>query len=173
MDFREIVNRLNGISTPVFGLSWNPATLDVDVARRVISHMESRRVLFASDRVEVPEMCLRSVVEIRQLLSEIIGEDGVSTHLEGSLRIMRRSAVRFLTRIDAVEYSLGPDARVRMMSGDPRWGYEMPQEQLKFRDALAEFRAGVGYQLAVIAAAHGLEIDDMLTAELPLLGGDS
>ncbi len=46
MRFSEIANRLTGFSTPIGGLSWQPATLDVEVARRVLIFLEDRKVLY-------------------------------------------------------------------------------------------------------------------------------
>lgn len=45
MKFKEIIKRLTGISTPIFGISWNPENTSSDVAKRAISFLEDRRVL--------------------------------------------------------------------------------------------------------------------------------
>ena len=46
--FTEIANRITGISTPVFGVSWNPPTLDSDIAKKLLTFFEDRRVLYRS-----------------------------------------------------------------------------------------------------------------------------
>ena len=46
MKFSEIAGRLSGFSTPIFGVQWEPPVIDRDVARRVISFLEDRRVLY-------------------------------------------------------------------------------------------------------------------------------
>ena len=44
MKFREITSRLTGISSPIFGVSWNPPPAEVTIARRAIAFLEDRRV---------------------------------------------------------------------------------------------------------------------------------
>jgi hypothetical protein len=36
-----------------------------------------------------------------------------------------------------------------------------------FGEAIGEFRAGMGVQVAIIATAYGLDVDDSLAATLP------
>lgn len=74
MKFSEIANRLTGISTPLGGVSWQSSDLEVSAARRVIAFLEDRRVLYAPEEMEMPEHCVRSVLEIRHFLSGELGK---------------------------------------------------------------------------------------------------
>lgn len=69
MKFSEMGRRLTGVTSPFFGVSWNPSEAEVTTARRVISFLEDRRVLYRPTEMEVPEHCIQSVLEIRRFLT--------------------------------------------------------------------------------------------------------
>lgn len=163
MKFAEVVARVNGVSTPIFGVSWTPAKADVTVARRVVAFVETRRVLFSTYTNEVPEECVQSVLQIRDHLSEMIGNGGVGAELLQPLRLMRRYCVRFLERVGASEDRQDPDARGRHLFREPRWA----MHDYWFGEALGELRSGVGLQVAIIAASFGLDVEDDLARTLP------
>jgi len=158
--FKEVVNRINGVSCPIFGVSWDPGQADVEVARKVIAFVEVRRVLFAGYGGEVPDQCVQSVIEIRDFLTEQIGQGRIADELVNPLRVMRRYCVGFLTRVGANERTGGGD---RFLFIQP--GYRMMD--YFFGDALDELRAGVGMQVAIIAASFGLDVEDDLSQKLP------
>ena len=99
MKFREITSRLTGISSPIFGVSWNPPPAEVTIARRVIAFLEDRRVLFADESVEVPSHCVASVIDLRRYLTSEIQQlaDG---ELSSSLRAMRAACRKFMGSVD-------------------------------------------------------------------------
>lgn len=84
MKFREIVARLTGLSTPVFGVSWGPLEPEIDVARRVIAYLEDRRVLYNPGELEVPEHCVESVLDIRRTLTRELAPLDRETELAAS-----------------------------------------------------------------------------------------
>ncbi|KRF16113.1 DUF6650 family protein [Nocardioides sp. Soil796] len=160
MKFREIVNRVNGLSCPIFGVSWDPGTADVEVARRVIAFVETRRVLFSTYTNEVPEECVASVLAIREVLTEVLGAGRVADELSEPLRIMRRYCVRFLQRVGAIER---PEGAKRHLFRDAQWR----MNDYWFGEALGELRSGVGMQVAIVAASFGLDVEDDLASTLP------
>src|SRR6266550_1403444 len=96
MRFKEIANRLTGISCPVFGVSWNPVEAEVTKARRIISFLEDRRVLYNPYEMEMPSHCVESVLEIRRFLTSEIGDLTFESHLAENLRGMRAACRKFL-----------------------------------------------------------------------------
>jgi hypothetical protein len=156
MKFQEIVNRLTGISIPIFGVSWNPPELEVSVARRVITFLEDRRVLYNPSDMELPHHCVQSVLEIRQFLTEELARLNSATALESSLRAMRASCRKFL---DAVGDEEG---RIVIFGGHPgHWASWV------FNGALGELRGVFGVHIARLAAQHGLDVEDELASILP------
>lgn len=91
---------------------------DVEVARKVIAFVETRRVLFSTYTNEVPEQCVTSVLEIRGFLSDEIGQGRIADELCGPLTVMRRYCVRFLERVGAVER---PEGAQRHLFREPTW----------------------------------------------------
>ena len=139
MKFSEIANRLTGISTPFGGASWQPAELEIAGARRVIAFLEDRRVLYYPCQMEVPDHCVRSVIDI---LTDELGKLEGGSELAGSLRAMRAACRKFLERV-------GTDGRegIRYASGGG-------VQSWTFGSALGELRGTFGVHVAKIAAGR-------------------
>lgn len=159
----EVLARLNGVSTPIGGVSWVPPVVDRDVARRVLVVIEARRVLFSSYTEEVPDECAHSVIDIRNFLTEVIGNGGIGPNLEQPVRLMRRYCVRFLEKVGISERDVPKDARDRQLYHEPRFR----MHDYFFGEALGELRAGIGLQAGIIAARYGLDVEDDLAAMIP------
>lgn len=156
MKFREIAARLTGISTPVFGVSWNPADSEVAVARRVITYLEDRRVLYVPSEVEIPHHCVESVLQIREFLTHELGGLTSDGQLSRSLAAMRAVCRKFLQTVQQ------DDNRIVRFGAD-RSHYA----SWVFIGALGELRGVFGLHIAAIAAAFGLDVESDLSAILP------
>lgn len=154
----EILARLNGVSTPVFGLSWDPPTSDIAVARRVIAHLEDRRVLFSNHDVEFIPHCTDSLTKIREFLTETIAAGGTAAEFVASLRAMRAACQQFQTYID--QHTAGVS-----------YVGELPWANL-FYEQLGRFRSTVGYNIAIISVAYGIDVESPLDKTLPAQDAD-
>jgi len=72
--FKEIISKLTGFSTPVFGVSWEPPQNEREIAKSVVNYLEDRRVLYNPQSLEVQDHCISSVLEIRQFLIEKLND---------------------------------------------------------------------------------------------------
>ncbi len=156
MNFKEILNRLTGISCPVFGVSWNPPEAEIAVARRVLAFLEDRRVLYLVSEMEVPHHCVLSVQEIRRFLTQELGRLQGDRELALSLRAMRAASRKFLNVVD----DPGGDI-VCFGASHGHWA------SWRFNGALGELRGTFGIHLARLAAEYGLDIEDDLASILP------
>src|ERR1051325_10983948 len=95
MHWKEILPRLTGFSTPVFGISWNPTEPERALARRVLAFLEDRRVLYSLTEFELPIPCYQSVGQIREKLSTELGLLESSTELAKQLRGIRSECWAF------------------------------------------------------------------------------
>jgi hypothetical protein len=154
--FKEVVTRLTGISTPIFGASWNPPEAECSIARRVIALLEDRRVLYSPSEMEVPHHCVMSVQEIRRFLTQELTKLEADRELAQSLRAMRAACRKFLNTVD------GPSGEVVSFGATHgHWA------SWCFNGALGELRGTFGVHLAKLAVQYGLDIEDDLAIILP------
>jgi hypothetical protein len=156
MKFKEIANRLTGFSSPIFGVSWNPVEAEVTKARRVISFLEDRRVLFDPIEVERPEYCIQSVLEIRRFLTEELGNLSFDDELAKNLRGMRAACRKFLNTVQ------NDDRNIIVFAN--RQGH---YASWIFIGALGEMRGVFGMHIAKIAIEYGVDIENDLASILP------
>jgi hypothetical protein len=100
--WRRVLNKITGISTPFGGIQWDPATLDEDVAQRVLLFLEDRRVVFVPLAFEEKLHCVKSVIEIRYFITKLLDAGGISSELSARLDTMRFYCRRFLGRVGPV-----------------------------------------------------------------------
>jgi len=155
MRFKEIVARITGLSSPVFGVSWNPPEPEVTAARRVIAFLEDRRVLYVPSEMEVPHHCVKSVLEIRRFLTAEIQSLNESSGISDSLRAMRAACRKFMNAVGC---------RSEIIPFGAHGGHWASWE---FNGALGELRGVFGVHVARIAVSHGLNVEGDLASILP------
>ena len=155
MRFPEILNRITGISCPIFGVSWNPAETERTAARRIIVFLEPRRVLYSLSEFEVPEYCVESVLNIREYLTSELQKIDEKSKLNLYVRSMRNACNVFLNRCPTKErfgdYSMGMNTL----------GYMI------FAASIGELRGNFGVMIGQIAKAYGIDVEDALAQIIP------
>lgn len=155
MKFKELVNRLTGISCPVFGISWNPPELERSIARKIIIYLEARRVLYRDLDYESLHPCIISVTEIRNYLTSELSKVDEISKLDEWIRAMRTACNRFLNRC-------WDDKNFR-----ENVNYPGSFEYLIFVTAVGELRGTFGVMVGQIAKAYGIDVQDELASIIP------
>jgi hypothetical protein len=152
MTYKEVISRITGFSVPIFGISWNPPEPEIATARRVLTYLEDRRVLYNPHHIEVEHECIHSVLEIRQVLTEAIG------HLPESKLAEHLKAIRAACR-NFLDDTNPKSRRIR-----PYWS---SNSESAFFTALGELRATIGIHIGAIAIMYGLSVEAQLASVLP------
>lgn len=87
----------------------------------------------------------------------------MADRLEQPLRAARRYCMSFLTRVGNTEAAVPLEHRDRHLYRDGHWH----MHDYYFGQALGELRAGVCMQIATIAVAYDLDVEDELANVLP------
>jgi hypothetical protein len=144
--------RPTGVGAFGFSLNWEKVPGDEQIARRVITYLEDRRLLFGIRHSGDELHCVHSANEIRRFLTAELSNAKTGRYLAQSLRAMR-TALRVF--VDAA----GPNA------SDFR--FHDPTQTDIFSLALGELQTLIGLHVAVIADQYDIEVEDDLTRILP------
>lgn len=156
MKFNEILNRITGLSCPVFGISWNPKETERSVAKKIIIYLEAKRVLYLPSEMEVPSQCIHSVIEIRNFLTGKMSDIDERSHLYAYISAMRKACNKFLSKCDK------RNKDIIIHGGD--WGH---WASWTFASALGEMRGTFGSMITQIASAYGLDVEEELATIIP------
>jgi hypothetical protein len=161
MKFREVLSRITGFSVPIFGIQWNPSEAECVVAKRVLTFLEDRRVLYVPSEMEVPSHGVHSVLRIREFLTSELGRLNGNGQLVQSLRAMRAACRKFLAAV-------GPEDGPIVRHGFDHGHYA----SCEFNQALGELRGVFGIYIAILAATHGLDVEQGLAVIVPGVAGE-
>jgi hypothetical protein len=159
MTFKEIANRINGFSFPIFGISWTPAKLEIDIAKKTIIYLEDRRVLYVVYELESPQHCIESIIKIREFLTLQLFDLSETSELSIVLRAMRSACRKFLHDVQQQYYFEKTHGRIKRIFG--------MSEQIHFYNATGELRATLGILIAKILIMHGLDCKSDLLKIIP------
>ena len=145
--------RSTGIGGFGFSINWEKVPGDEDVARRIVTFLENRRLLFAERHCEDELECVRSAIEIRNRLTDELTQAKPGKSLASSIRAMR---ISFRNFVDAA----GPRAQNFR-------GHFGPPGMDPFSGELQKLRDLVGLHLEVIADKYDIDIEPDLAQILP------
>jgi len=151
LSFLDIPKRITGISTPVFGVSWNPPQDRREIVRHLVVFLEDRRALYADFHGEYGPWVERSVLEMRAELTNALKTCPEEIELTGPIRGMRAACRKFLDQM----HHPGKGRR-------PFYPHEPQMWQ-----ALGEMRGMVGLHLARLCAAYGVAVERELASIFP------
>ena len=155
MKFPDLLNRLTGISCPVFGVSWNPAETQRSIARKIIIFLEPRRVLYSAYEYESVCPCIKSVTEIKNYLTSELQQINDDSELNSYVRGMRKACNKFLSRCPDDD---GFRCHACHAGNIDNW---------IFTAAIGELRGTFGVMIGQIAKAYGLDVEDKLAQIIP------
>ena len=149
--------RLTGISVPVGGLQWEYRVADSEVAARLVSFLEDRRVLYVPSEAEIPRHAIDSVLEIRRFLTHELGAVTDRPAIADNIRALRAAARKFLETVSPY---------VEQHPHDGIWNWRGTPEWI-LNQALGELRGVYGVHIALLAERYGLAIEPDLATILP------
>jgi len=160
MNWREVANRMRGFSAGVgpisIGAEWEPPARERDIAQRVITFLEDRRVLFNPYCLEDGGHCIQSVLDIRRFLTDTLQDLANEPGLPQQLRVLRGACREFLDKVQPCRSGRGHHAL-----------YHGGQEAQYFFIALGELRRTFGVHLGLIATRYQLGLEGDLARILP------
>lgn len=159
MKFKEILKRINGLSSPFFGVSWDPNGTDKDHIKELVAYLEDRRVLYNPSEMEMPQHCVESVLDIRRTLTNKIGKVQ-DENLIIILKSMRSACRKFLDNVGVNEDI------VRFGHSQGHWA------SWSFNGAIGELRGVFGMYIAELAKVYKLDVEDGLASILPIAEND-
>jgi len=150
--FTEIARHITGISTPVFGISWNPPADKRDIVRRLVAFLEDRRALYTDYCMEYRPWVEKSVLKMRQELTNVLKSCPDDAVLTNPIRAMRAACRKFLNAL-----------------GHPGDHYRMYPGQYKMWEELGKMRAIFGLHLARLCVAFGVDVEAEVASIFPEL----
>ncbi|OGD09884.1 hypothetical protein A2397_06185 [Candidatus Amesbacteria bacterium RIFOXYB1_FULL_44_23] len=153
LKFKNLVPQITGISTSVFGISWDPSKAERSIAKSIVNFLEDKRVLYNPTELEVPSHCVHSVIEIKHFLTEKADSLDSKSELLANIRIMRSACRKFLDTSQTLHQSLSFSHN--------------SYDSWVFYSALGEMRGTFGFCLSQIVLSFGLDVESNLATIFP------
>jgi hypothetical protein len=101
--FKDLARHITGFSTPIFGISWNPSKSEREIIKQLIVFLEDRRVLYAPFEIEVAPWITKSILKIREEITNKLQQLDTNSKAVGSLRAMRAACRDYLDAIELMK----------------------------------------------------------------------
>ena len=162
--FRQLLNRLTGFSTPVFGVSWSPAESEKQVAERVITFLEDRRVI-------LPRSVLDNFLVFVSVASPSAYDTDTLSPVTDSIIEIRHFLTKQMQQLprdsDLFKRLDGMRSVCRHSSGClNRMSFRELEWELLPR--LVEFKTLMCIHITAIAVSYGIDVSEELADMLPL-----
>jgi hypothetical protein len=145
--------RPTGFSVPPgFGVQWEFAESDKEIARKAIIFLENRRLLFGDRHREDVMFCVQSAIEIRNRFTDLIPSAREGGGVEQSLRAIRAACTQFVNKAGPMGTNF---------NGFVGYGAN------PFGLALGELRSLVGIQVALLADRYKFRVEGALQSIFP------
>ncbi len=151
MHFKEIASRITGVSVPIFGIQWTPAPAEVTIARNLLRHLEDKRVLYRPEEMEGAQYCVRSVEDMRKLLTHALQQVEPSSHFGKQLSKLRRACRDFCDIVGSQRFAATP----------------IPVQRSLLGRELGKLRKVAGVAVASMSLGFGLDVEDELASIIP------
>jgi hypothetical protein len=158
----EQMNKINGVSTPLGGISWVSTESERIIARRVIAFLEDKRALSIRfipipDRMMVGtirnDYCVESVLNIRKFLTDQLGELDEKSPLAIDIRNVRDACRKFLDITSSMKFETGMP-----------FGYDSHLiDSIAFNRALMDLKVVAGKHLLNISERFEIKIQGDLS----------
>ena len=92
--------RINSISVPFGGISWEQYTTEKDRIEYLFFYLESKRILTNPIEMELPDQCVHSVLEIKAELVNIAKDFDFSSNVKKELRQLIQICNKYLDNLN-------------------------------------------------------------------------
>lgn len=168
------LERINGISTPVGGVSWDNKPREKDIAKKVVVHLEGCRVLCLQFHmipeydIEYTRYGIESILKIKDFLTKTLEDipyNGPNrSELENWLREMREACNVFLTSLEESKFT-------RKINSESMEDYD--EAQRIYAGSLGNMRRVFWKNIEKISKEYEIEIEDKeLRSTIRLVAGE-
>ncbi|HOX84792.1 MAG TPA: hypothetical protein PKW76_16940 [bacterium] len=144
--FKDLANRITGVSIPIFGISWTPPESERKIIRETFIFLEDRRALYSDFHFEDDRDVVKSICTIRSELTEALQRLSEESEAISSLKAMRAACREYL---------------------DNTKNYGRSGSRFSFISQLGNLRAIFGVHVAYLAVKYGIDLDGELVRIIP------